>query len=78
MNSIEKIIWLDFMVIFLYAVVSTCSKNPEDLCCRNGMGKCAALILGCGTIFGIFLLAFGLIWFQMKRYCQNRKSNQPS
>ena len=27
------------MVIFLYAVVSTCSKNPEDLCCRNGMGK---------------------------------------
>ena len=54
------------------------SKNPEDLCCRNGMGKFAALILGCGTIFGIFLLAFGLLWFKMKRYCLHRKLNQPS
>jgi len=54
-------------------ITSQCSKNPEDLCCRNGMGKCAALILGCGTIFGIFLLAFGLFWFKMKRYCLHRK-----
>ena len=53
------------LVIFLRAVTSQCSKNPEDLCCRNGMGKFAALILGCGTIFGIFLLAYGLFWFKM-------------
>ena len=66
------------LVIFLHAVKSQCSKNPEDLCCRNGMGKCAALILGCGTIFGILLLVFGLFWFKMKKYCLQRKLNQPS
>ena len=64
-----------FMVIFLHAVTSQCAKNPEDLCCRNGMGKCAALIVGCGTIFGLFLCGFGLFWFKLKRYC---RTNQPA
>ena len=63
------------MVIFLHEVTSQCAKNPEDLCCRNGMGKCAALIVGCGTIFGLLLCGFGLLWFKMKRYC---RTNQPA
>ena len=56
-------------------VTSQGCPNPEDLCCRNGMGKCAALIVGCGTIFGLLLCGFGLLWFKMKRYC---RTNQPA
>ena len=60
------------MVIFFHAVTNECAKNPEDLCCRNGMGKCAALIVG--LIFGLFLCGFGCFWFKMKR---NSQTNQP-
>jgi len=53
-------------------ITNECAKNPEDLCCRNGMGKCAALIVG--LIFVLFVCGFGCFWFKMKRNC---RTNQP-
>ena len=61
-------LWL----FFFHAVTNECAKNPEDLCCRNGMGKCAALIVG--LIFVLFVCGFGCFWFKMKRNC---RTNQP-
>ena len=49
---------------FLSESSSRCVSNPEDICCGDGMEKCAALICGIG------LVIIGLTGCILKKCCK--------